>query len=286
MTSSIADALATIDGWDASHAAAAVIGPSGVAAWHGDPDRIIRWASVTKLVTGYAVLRAVEDGRIDLDEAVGPPGATVRHLLAHTSGLGFDGDGALAAPGSRRIYSNPGFELLGALLAERDGVPATSALRTRVLQPLGMDGTRLVETPANGLHGPLRDLVAFAQELLRPTLVSQATHALATTVAHPGLPGVLPGVGNFEPLDWGLAFELRDGKVPHWTGSRNTPGTFGHFGGSGTFVWVDPALDLALACLTDRPYGPWALQAWPRLSDAVIAAHLDAPGRRGAATAG
>jgi CubicO group peptidase (beta-lactamase class C family) len=286
VTSPLADALATIDGWGTGYAAAAAVGPSRVAAWHGDPDRVIRWASVTKLVTGYAVLRAVEDGRIDLDEAAGPPGATVRHLLAHTSGLGFDGDGVLAGPGSRRIYSNPGFEMLGALLAQRDGVPAATALRTRVLQPLGMDRTRLVETPANGLHGPLRDLVTFAQELLRPSLVSQATHALATTVVHPGLPGVLPGVGNFESLEWGLAFELRDGKVPHWTGSRNTPGTFGHFGGSGTFVWVDPALDLALACLTDRAYGPWALQAWPRLSDEVIAAYLDAPSRRGEATGG
>jgi CubicO group peptidase (beta-lactamase class C family) len=83
---------------------------------------------------------------------------------------------------------------------------------------------------------------------------------------------VLPGVGSFDPLDWGLGFELRDGKDPHWTGSRNSPRTFGHFGGAGTFVWVDPDLDRAVVCLTDREYGPWALDAWPPFSDAVIAA--------------
>jgi CubicO group peptidase (beta-lactamase class C family) len=46
--------------------------------------------------------------------------------------------------------------------------------------------------------------------------------------------------------------------------------TFGHFGGSGTFLWVDPDRRLALAVLTDFEFGQWALDAWPRLSDAVI----------------
>jgi CubicO group peptidase (beta-lactamase class C family) len=87
---------------------------------------------------------------------------------------------------------------------------------------------------------------------------------------YPGLKGVLPGVGSFDPLDWGLGFEIRDGKTPHWTGTRNAPSTFGHFGGSGTFLWVDPTLDVALVCLTDREFDDWALEAWPPFSDAVI----------------
>ena len=86
----------------------------------------------------------------------------------------------------------------------------------------------------------------------------------------PRLDGVLPGFGRQTPNDWGLGFELRDHKSPHWTGSRNSPRTFGHFGRSGTFLWVDPAAGIALACLTDRPFGDWAAEAWPRLSDDVI----------------
>jgi len=270
MTARLTPALAAIDGWGAANAAAAVVGPGGIEAAHGDRDRPFRWASPTKLVTGLAVLCAVEGGRIDLDEPAGPPGATVRHLLAHASGLPFEGDAILGRPGTRRIYSNPGFDLLGALLAERDAMPVADALTARVLEPLGMSGTTLVERPSQGLRGPLRDLAALAGELLRPTLISEARFAEATTVVFPGLPGVLPGVGRFDPLDWGLAFELRDGKDPHWTGTRNSPATFGHFGGAGTFIWVDPAIDRALVCLTDREYGPWALQAWPVFSDAVI----------------
>ena len=107
-------------------------------------------------------------------------------------------------------------------------------------------------------------------------LLAPTTFAAATHVALPGLDGVLPGVGRFDPLDWGLGFELHDGKAAHWMGTRNSPEAFGHFGGSGGFLWVDPALDRALVCLTDRDYGPWALTVWPPFSDTVIDA-LDRP---------
>jgi CubicO group peptidase (beta-lactamase class C family) len=135
-----------------------------------------------------------------------------------------------------------------------------------------MTGTWLLERPSQGLHGPLADAVAFAAELLRPTLVEPETFRTASDVAFPGLVGLLPGVGRFDPLDWGLGFELHDGKSPHWMGAANSPATFGHFGGSGTFLWVDPIAPLALVVLTDREYGPWALEAWPRLSERVLVA--------------
>jgi CubicO group peptidase (beta-lactamase class C family) len=264
--------LAGADGWGAPHVAVAVIGADGVLGTHGDLERIFRWASLTKLLTATAVLSAVDDGDIDLYEPAGPPGATVRHLLAHASGLPFDGVAAVTRVGSRRVYSNGGFDVLGALLADRDGGTVQDSLRARVLVPLGMRATVLRDRPSQGLHGPLTDLVAFAGDLLRPAILRPATAAAMRTVAFPGLKGVLPGVGPFDPLDWGLGPELRADKSPHWTGTRNSPGTFGHFGGSGTFLWVDPALDTALVCLTDRDVGPWALQAWPLFSDRVIAA--------------
>jgi CubicO group peptidase (beta-lactamase class C family) len=47
--------------------------------------------------------------------------------------------------------------------------------------------------------------------------------------------------------------------------------TFGHFGASGTLLWVDPAADLALAVLTDRDFGDWCKPLWPALADAVLA---------------
>ena len=64
-------------------------------------------------------------------------------------------------------------------------------------------------------------------------------------------------------MDWGLGFELKDAKSPHWTGTRNSRRTFGHFGGSGTFLWVDPEPGLATACLTDREFDEWASRHGP-----------------------
>ena len=235
------------------------------------------WASVTKLVTALAVLVAVEEETVDLDEPAGPPGSTVRHLLAHASGLAFDADRVLARPGERRIYSNVGFEALGALLEERAGIPFADYLAEGVLRPLGMTGTLLEGSPAAGLSGPLDDLVGLATELLEPTLLSAATVRTARTVAFPGLAGVLPGFGRHDPLDWGLGFEIRDGKWPHWTGRHNSPATFGHFGASGSFLWVDPDAGLACAVLTGREFEGWCKEAWPALSDAVLAEHAGAP---------
>ena len=272
MHGSLMDALNVTSGWRTDHAALAVVGPGGELATVGDRTRQFPWASVTKTVIAYAVLRAVERGSVSLDEPLGPPRSTVRHVLAHASGLPPETLTPISAPERTRIYSNAGFDVLGQLLADRAGLPVAEVVARDVLGPLRMSDTRLVGRAAAGMHGSLADLARFARELLRPTLVRTATLEKATTVAFPGLAGVLPGLGRHEPLDWGLGFELRDAKRPHWTGTANSPETFGHFGASGTFLWVDPAAGIALTCLTDRPFGPWALDAWPAVSDAVLAA--------------
>jgi CubicO group peptidase (beta-lactamase class C family) len=233
-------------------------------------DVELHWASVTKLTTALAVLVAAEEGVVDVDAPAGPPGSTVRHLLAHASGLPFKGEAPIAKPGQRRIYSNTGFERLAEFLAEAAEMPFAEYLAQAVFEPIGARAT-LRGSPAADVHGTLDDMLRLAQELLEPKVVAPETLAEATSVQFPGLGGVLPGFGRWEPNDWGLGFELKDTKSPHWTGSRNSPRTFGHFGGSGTFVWVDPDRRLACACLTDREFDDWALEAWPRLSDAVLA---------------
>ena len=264
-------ALEQIDGWGADHAAAAVVRAAGSLETHGDRAHVYRIASVTKVMSALAALVAAEEGVIDLDEPAGPPGSTVRHLLAHASGLPFEPDGPpIARPGTRRIYSNAGFEALARTVEDHAEMPFPDYLREAVFRPLGM-GSELRGSPAADVYASLDDLIRFARELLAPTLVSAETFAEATTVQFPGLGGVLPDVGRFDPNDWGLGVELRDAKQPHWTGTCNSERTFGHFGGSGTFVWVDPEVELALACLTDREFDAWALDAWPRLSDDVLA---------------
>ncbi len=263
------DALTQVDGWPAQNVAVGVLSAAEVVATHGDVNRIFRWASVAKLATALAVLVAAEEGTVDLDEPAGPEGSTVRHLLAHASGLPFETGGPTSPVGKRRVYSNVGFEALADHLAARAQMPFEEYLHEAVLRPLG-SSAQLRGSPASGLHGTLADLLALGRELQGPRLIAAETLAEATTVQFPGLAGVLPDFGRCDPNDWGLGFELRDGKTPHWTGTRNSPKTFGHFGGSGTFLWIDPDAQLALGCLTDLDFGDWAKDAWPRLSDAVL----------------
>ncbi|KAA0092024.1 class A beta-lactamase-related serine hydrolase [Mycolicibacterium sp. P1-18] len=266
-------ALDVLTDWPVINAAAAVVGPGGVLATHGDVDRTFPLASVTKLLVARAAQVAVEEGVVDLDTPAGPPGSTVRHLLAHTSGLSMKSADVVAEPGKRRVYSNEGFGVLAAALQEASEIPFDRYLAEAVFEPLGMGASVLVggaEAAGFGAESSVADLSRFAAELLRPVLVSAQMHADAVTVQFPGLTGVLPGYGVQRPNDWGLGFELRDGKSPHWTGSANGTETFGHFGQSGTFIWVDPAADLALVLLTDRDFGDWAHPVWPAISDGVL----------------
>lgn len=256
--------------WPVDTVAAGVTDAETTLGVAGDPDWRTPIASVTKLLAGYAALVALEEGTIALDEPAGPPGSTVRHLLAHASGLAFRDDAVIAAPGRRRIYSNPGIERFAEHLAARAGMSFEEYLRSGVLEPLGMAHTELRGSPAAGAWSSAGDLLLFSRELLKPTLISPETLTDATRPHFPELGGVLPDLGRFEPNPWGLTFEIRDDKQPHWTGKRNSPETFGHFGGSGSFLWVDPVAQLATVALADREFGPWALDAWPELSDAVL----------------
>jgi CubicO group peptidase (beta-lactamase class C family) len=263
------DVLRQVEDWPAQTTAVGVLGGGEVLATHGPRDEVFRWASVTKLATALAGLVAAEEGVLDLDQAAGPEGSTIRHLLAHASGLPFEGRVPIARVGERRIYSNGGFEWLAEELSRAAEMPFGEYLLAAVLEPLGM-GAELRGSPAAGLFGTLDDLLRFGAELQRPKLVAPETLAEATAVQFAGLVGVLPDVGRMDPNDWGLGFELRDAKSPHWTGTRNSPQTFGHFGGSGSFLWVDPEVDAAVVCIGDLDFGPWALEVWPKLSDDVL----------------
>ena len=266
------DVLGAADAWGAGRAGVALLDREGLVAERGSRDVALPWASVTKLVSALAVLVAVDRELVGLDDPAGPPGSTLRHLLAHASGLAFDDETVISAPARTRIYSNSGFDEAAAVVERAAGTPFAELVRTWVLGPLGMSGATLDGQASEGLRGTLRDLEALAHELLVPRALPASVVAAASAVAFPGLKGVLPGFGVQDPLDWGLGFEVRGTKAPHWTGSRNSPRTFGHFGGSGTFLWVDPDAGLALVALTDRTFGAWAVSAWPRFSDAVLEA--------------
>jgi len=269
--------LDLIDDWPVETAAAAVVGRSGVLECRGPVDDDFYLASVTKPLAALAILVAVEEEAVRLDDPADAdvvPGATLRHLLAHASGYAPERRMRAAAPGTRRIYSNVGIERAAALVAAGADMPFEQYLTEAVLGPLRMSATSMPGSPARDGRSSVSDLARVLHELLSSTgLLSAPTRADASTVQYPGLRGVLPGFGAQDPNDWGLGFEIRGSKSPHWTGADNSPGTFGHFGQSGSMLWVDPDAQLGLVALSDRDFGPWAAEAWPVLSDAVLAAY-------------
>lgn len=275
------DSVRSVQQWPVTTAAVAVVDDTGaVLGSHGPQDRPFRLASVTKMLTAYAVLIAVQEGAVEWDQPAGPPGATLRHLIAHASGLAFASEHVMAAPGTKRIYSNTGFAVLADAVTAATGVRFADYLAEGVFAPLRMTSSRLAGPAGTGAVSTCADLARFAAELQAPGLLAPQTLAEATRVAFPGLDGVLPGFGMQRPNDWGLGFELRDHKSPHWTGTSSSPETFGHFGQAGTFLWVDPKAGVACAALTDRNFGPWATGAWPEFTDGVLA-ELSGGGRSG-----
>lgn len=269
--------LALVDGWRADFVAVAVSDGRGVAGRHGDTARVVPVASITKLASAWAVLLATEEGAVALDDPAGPPGSTVAHLLCHAGGLDFDSDRVLAPPGTRRIYSNTGYEALATHLEHRTGMAFADYLSEGVLGPLGMTATELRGSAAKDLHSSVDDLLALVEELRAPRLLDASTAAMACTPQFPELAGVLPGWGRHDPCPWGYGPEIKGAKLPHWTGATAPAATLGHFGGSGTFLWLDPATvgfvgavgGLGCVVLGDRAFGDWAVAAWPGFSDAV-----------------
>jgi CubicO group peptidase (beta-lactamase class C family) len=268
-------ALELVRTWPVPNVAAALIATNGdVLDTIGDHDRRFRLASLAKPMTAWATLVAVEEGIVSLDDPVGQPDCTLRHLLAHAGGYPFTGTQPIARPARMRIYSNTGVEMAAAHVAQAAAMPFADYLGDAVLAPLGMTGAALEGSPAHGIWATLDDVVRFLAEVQRPALVHETTADDALSAQWPELAGIVPDVGRFDPCPWGLGFEIKGAKAPHWMGAANSAPTVGHFGGAGTMMWADPVAGCALVALTDRSFDEWsteALQRWPELSDAALA---------------
>ncbi len=261
-----------IDDWPVPNAAAGWITSDGRSDRVGDTARPFVLASITKPLVALAVLVAVEEGSVSLDDqiAVGNHHASLRHLLAHASGIGPESGDPIVEAGTRRIYSNAGFELIGQHLERATEMTTADYLRLAVAEPLGLQATALTGSPAHGATASVDDMLAVIAELMAPTLLHPSTVALAGSVQFPGLAGVLPGFGRQGDNTWGMGFEIRGVKAPHWTAPTNSERTFGHFGAAGTMFWIDPDAGIGCVALTDRRFGAWAADVWPTFSSQIL----------------
>lgn len=162
---------------------ATTIDKNGEAAPVGDS---IPFASITKSFTAALLLRAVEDGRIGMDDPIGrldaapwftlTDGLTLRNLLAHRSGIvnyastrtwnrdwqvidgwepvlrAADDEGRAFPVGSKVEYSSTNYVIAGLLAAQIYRTPIEKLIQEQLLEPLGLRRTR-VGQPVPGAPG-------------------------------------------------------------------------------------------------------------------------------------
>lgn len=265
--------LSQVDSWPPENVAVAVVRGSGAdggadVVTHGETDDVYDLMSVTKPLSAWAFLVALEEGIFELDEPLGPEGSTVRHLMAHASGVGFDSREAHRPPADRRIYSSAGFEILAERIEEVAEMTFRQYLRLAVFDPLEMWETALYGSAGHQAYSTVGDMVKFLQELLNPQLLHPSTVREALSPQFPELRGLVPGYGMQKPAPWGLGLEMRGTKDPHWLATTMPEETFGHFGMSGTFMWVvpswvdSPGAGTGAVVLTDKQFGDWAKPLW------------------------
>ena len=282
-------------------------------------DTIFDLASLTKpIATTSAVLHFVNHGRLRLDEspsrycpewnAVDRGAVTIRHLLEHSSGLSarlhdrppdtrraFEHDICTmpleCPPGSKAIYSDLGFILLG-FCVETVGEASLASLTGSVLDAVAQASSK------NGEHAellvkvrqhvkgrtapttPLPEDPRRARRLIGDVHDDYAA-ALGGFAGHAGLFGSGPGVGVFARtiLRAALGISSVDPFTPDsvagmvtrsavagssralgWDtmlptsscGTHMSPAAFGHVGFTGTSLWIDPGADRYYVLLTNR----------------------------------
>jgi CubicO group peptidase (beta-lactamase class C family) len=278
----------------------------GAAVWHGargtveagEPheDTQYRVGSISKTFVAVQVMRLRDESRLDLSDPLGKhlPGtavgeARIGELLAHTAGLASESAGSwwervpgepslsdalgadpLRHPAGRRFhYSNPGYGVLGALVARLRGESWDSALRREVLDPLEMARTTPVPTeprargwavhpwadvvlpepaedagpmaPAGQLWSTARDMCRWATFLVsgRPSVLAASTLEEMRVPASPG----------DRTSGYGLGLQIL------YDGERTLTGHTGSMPGFLATVWVSAAERLAAVVLANGTSG-------------------------------
>jgi len=278
-------------------------------------------ASITKLFTAAVVMRLVELGELTVNTPAwqilpectgdGREDIRVRHLITHTSGLPYESPAMgerlathsstdalideayrtplLFAPGTRFQYSDYAYGLAGRIAAIVASTPFHDAVRTLVLEPMGLgdtfmrpqdgggdriavvrgvfnDGTdgamynsaygRSLSHPAFSAVSTLGDMVTFLRHFAPggPRTLSDATVRAMTSIQTGGAPGEHPLLDGFPPdarIPWGFGFALQTEDAPAVFSELASFSTFGHPGASGCQILVDPVADRIVVLLTN-----------------------------------
>ena len=276
-------------------------------------DTVFDLASLTKVVaTATSVMILVERGQVRLGDPVarylpefaetGKKNITVEQLLVHRSGLIADNDikdyqegpqraleniwrlAPVAETGTRFIYSDVNYIVLGELVGRLSGQPLDEFAAANIFRPLGMKDTGF--KPAEGLRGRVAPTEQRDGRWMRGEVHDPRAYLLGGVAGHAGLFGTaddlarycemilkgggLPEARVLSPLGVARMTEARasggngaDGlaRALGWDvftgfsanrGDLFPVGSFGHTGFTGTSLWVDPASETFVVFLSNR----------------------------------
>jgi CubicO group peptidase (beta-lactamase class C family) len=265
------------------------------AAGEAQLDTIYDVASLTKVVvTTTLAMMLFDEGKLDLDQRIDR--YTIRQLLTHSAGLPEKGSFDLEyEPGTRALYSDVGFIILGRILEDLAGAPLDALARRRIFDPLGMKDSFFNPDPS------LTSRIASTAPGIRGRVHDKAAAAMGGVSGHAGLFSTADDLAIFcrIMLRGGKTIELftrLDGSVPGSTralgwdtpseegsssGHYFSKGSFGHTGFTGTSMWLDPVRKLYVIFLTNRVYpnsdNLEIRQIRPKLHDAVMTSGVGGP---------
>jgi CubicO group peptidase (beta-lactamase class C family) len=277
------------------------------------PETLFALASLTKPLVGAACMVALEEGLLDLDAGVRDGFSLrhlLSHCAGLPEAGERWEEPPEYPPGTQRWYSNAGYVQAARLLEGAAGMSCGDYLHEAVLGPLGMDASlglagadaartarvwqpgrygdgelfnserfRRDGPPQSGAFASARAYGAFLSCLLArgaagagALLAPETVDELLAPQFGP-LPGGVGGVGEWPDLCWGLGFDVRGQREPHWAGPAPSARAASHFGASGTLAWLDPEQGLGLVALANRgSYSGWWREPWAALGAAVTAA--------------
>lgn len=273
-------------------------------------DTVFDLASLTKVVaTTPVILRLVERGELSLDDPVSlffpafgegaKKGVRIWHLLTHTSGLpahlplyslvsrGEDVYGYISRlsleyePGTRVVYSDLGFILLGRIAELATGEPLDRLARELVFEPLGMRETCFNPPPELRERAAATEYCRLRGRVLRGEVHDENAWFMGGVAGHAGLfstaadlavyaqmwlnGGSYGGVRVLSPATVELATRnhtqgLNECRGLGWAlncrpcscGDLMSPRAYGHTGFTGTSLWIDPDRELFVVLLTNR----------------------------------
>jgi uncharacterized protein YbbC (DUF1343 family)/CubicO group peptidase (beta-lactamase class C family) len=299
-------------------------------------DTLFDIASLTKVVaTTPALLQLAEKGKLSLDDPVvkhwprfkghGKERITIRELLTHYSGLraslptkknwsGYNSalekiaaEKPVHPPGSRFLYSDLNFIILGELVRRVSGQSLDTYCRDHIFQPLDMKNTlflpprslygRLAPTMEDSL-GEIHDPIAFRMGgvaghagafstaddlgLFAQAILDGGSHAGSRVLGPQALEKmVLPQSPAGKIPQRGLGWAIHSPSIPNsgtnWSECL-PPGSFGHKGYTGTMIWIDPVAQTYLIVLTNRVY-PSGEASRESVRDQIFALVAQATGR-------